>query len=118
MSILFLERVGRKQSRRGGDKSRVSLCGPNCCRNLLGTGHLSRDRCATYDTYGQIYRKSYHGNVQRTENSCVEERSLEACKGPGYGVRVRDHCHGVTLSVEVPCPPGVTVIFHLPRSSY
>src|SRR5437667_5508933 len=94
MSILFLERVGRKQSRRGGDKSRVSLCGPNCCRNLLGTGHLSRDRCATYDTYGQIYRKSYHGNVQRTENSCVEERSLEACKGPGYGVRVRDHCHG------------------------
>src|SRR5439155_14482230 len=57
-------------------------CGSNCRLNFLETGRLSRDRCATYDTYGQIYRKSYHGNVQRTENSCVEERSLEACKGP------------------------------------
>src|SRR5438128_11625574 len=62
--------------------------------NFLETGRLSRDRCATNNANDQISRESYHGNVQRTENSCVEERSLEACKGPGYGVRVRDHCHG------------------------
>src|SRR5205807_6667909 len=94
MSTLFLERGGTKTVPQRSSKSRASLRGSNCRRNFFETGRLSRDRCATYDAYGQIYRQSYHGNIQRTENSCVEERSLEACKGPGYGVRVRDHCHG------------------------
>src|SRR5437016_3535644 len=91
MSTLFLERGGTKTVPQRSSKSRASLRGSNCRRNFFETGRLSRDRCATYDAYGQIYRQSYHGNIQRTENSSVKQRSCEA------GVcSVRDHRHGET----------------------
>src|SRR5437660_4792574 len=60
--------------------------------NFLETGRLSRDRCATNNANDQINRESYHGNIQRTENSRVEERSGEACKDSVCSVR--DHRHG------------------------
>src|SRR5436853_7917897 len=85
-------RGGTKTVPQRSSKSRASLRGSNCRRNFLETGRLSRDRCGTNYANRQIYRQSYHGNVQRTENSSVEERKLETCKGPVCGVR--DHCHG------------------------
>ena len=57
--------------------------------NFLETGRLSRDRCATNNANDQINRESYHGNIQRTENSRIEQRSSE-----GAVCSIRDHRHG------------------------
>src|SRR6266699_4496069 len=56
---------------------------------FLDRERFSGNHCATNNANDQINRESYHCNIQRTENSRVEQRS-----GEGAVCSVRDHRHG------------------------